>query len=355
MNAEIRNRPRYIKCVVWDLDHTLWDGILLENSAVTELKPGIRETIVTLDERGILHSIASRNDPDLAVAKLKELALAEYFLHPQISWDNKSASVATIAARLDIGLDTLAFVDDQELERDEVGFAHPEVLCIDAEEAATLADRPEFQPKQVTADSRVRRQMYRASIERSTAEDRFSGTNEEFLATLGMRFRISPAGAADIGRAEELVVRTNQLNSTGVMYSAEELAAHAESDDHLLLMAELEDKYGTYGQVGLALVKRGVHQWRLKLLLMSCRVISRGVGTVLLNHVVRLAHGEGARLVAEYVPTDRNRIMYITYRFANFAELGEEDGVTLLAASSMPPPPPPSYLTVETVAAGHLL
>ncbi|MEV6559419.1 HAD-IIIC family phosphatase [Nocardia sp. NPDC051756] len=353
MTSDVRKRPRYIKCVVWDLDHTLWAGILLENAAVTELKPGIRETIVALDERGILHSIASRNDPEIALAKLTELGIAEYFLHPQIGWNNKSASVATIAERLDIGIDTLAFVDDQALERDEVGFAHPEVLCIDAEQAADLPNRPEFQPKQVTADSRVRRHMYRASIERSSAEDQFSGTNDEFLATLDMRFTISPAGPADIGRAEELVVRTNQLNSTGVMYSAEELAAHADSDDHVLLMAELEDKYGTYGQVGLALAQRGAEQWRLKLLLMSCRVISRGVGTVLLNHVVRLAQADGARLVAEYVPTERNRIMYITYRFAGFTEIGEQDGITLLAASAAPPPPPPAYLTVQTLAAEH--
>ncbi|PXX71232.1 HAD superfamily phosphatase (TIGR01681 family)/FkbH-like protein [Nocardia tenerifensis] len=350
MNSDVRQRPRFIKCVVWDLDHTLWDGVLLENAAVTDLKPGIRETIVALDERGILHSIASRNDPEIAAAKLEELGIAEYFLHPQISWDNKSASVATIAQRLDIGIDTLAFVDDQELERDEVRFAHPEVLCVDAAEAATLADRPEFQPKHVTADSRVRRHMYRASIERTAAEEQFAGTNAEFLATLDMRFTISPAGPSDIGRAEELVVRTNQLNSTGVMYSAEELAALADSDDHLLLMAELEDRYGTYGQVGLALAERGPDEWRLKLLLMSCRVISRGVGTVLLNHVLRLAQSEGARLVAEYVPTDRNRIMYITYRFADFQEVGEENGVTLLAASSATPPEPPPYLRVETVA-----
>ncbi|MFI9402353.1 HAD-IIIC family phosphatase [Nocardia sp. NPDC052316] len=348
MNSDVGKRPRQIKCVVWDLDHTLWDGVLLENATVADLKPGIRETIATLDERGILHSVASRNDPEIALAKLAELGIAEYFLYPQIGWDNKSASVAAIAERLNIGIDTLAFVDDQELERDEVRFAHPEVLCIDAVDAVSLVDRPEFQPKQVSADSRMRRHMYRASIERTTAEERFSGTNEQFLATLGMRFAISPARATDIGRAEELVVRTNQLNSTGIMYSAEELAALAESDDHLLLMAELEDKYGTYGQIGLALVARGAAQWRLKLLLMSCRVISRGVGTVLLNHVVRLAQAEGARLVAEYVPTDRNRIMYITYRFANFEEIGEEDGVTLLGASTAPPPPPPDYLTVET-------
>ncbi|MFI9504581.1 HAD-IIIC family phosphatase [Nocardia sp. NPDC052566] len=351
MNQTATQHPRPIKCVVWDLDHTLWDGVLLENAAITELAPGIRETLAALDERGILHSIASRNDPGLAMAKLTELGIADYFLHPQIGWRNKSASIAAVAELLDIGIDALAFVDDQPMERDEVAFTHPEVRCYDATAAATLPEHAEFQPKFVTADARRRRHMYRSGIERTRAEEQFAGTNEQFLATLGMRFTIGPAGREDIGRAEELVVRTNQLNSTGIMYSAEELAACTESEDHLLLMADLDDNYGTYGQIGLALVEIADGEWRLKLLLMSCRVISRGVGTVLLNHVMRLAQAAGARLIAEYVPTERNRIMYITYRFANFTELGERDGVTLLAAPPTPAPPPPSYLTLVTMEA----
>ncbi|WP_067651188.1 HAD-IIIC family phosphatase [Nocardia harenae] len=343
-------RQRQIKCVVWDLDHTLWDGTLLEGAEITDLRPGIRETLVALDERGILHSIASRNDPSAVAATLAELGIADYFLYPQIGWQSKSVSVATIAERLGIGIDTLAFVDDQELERDEVRFAHPEVLCIDAEEAAGLAGRAELRPRAVSADARRRRHLYRASIERTEAEEQFTGTSEEFLATLGMRFTIGPATAADIGRAEELVVRTNQLNSTGIMYSADELAAYANSDEHVLLMAELEDRYGSYGQIGLALAERGISEWRLKLLLMSCRVISRGVGTVLLHHVTALARAAGARLIAEFVGTERNRIMYITYRFAGFEEAGEHDGITLLAAPPGPPPPPPPYLIVQTPA-----
>ncbi|RDI60313.1 HAD-IIIC family phosphatase [Nocardia pseudobrasiliensis] len=348
MSQDDRQRPRRIKCVVWDLDHTLWDGVLLENAAIDDLKPGVRDTIVALDERGILHSVASRNDPDTALAKLAELGIADYFLHPQIGWDNKSTAVAAVAKALDIGIDTLAFVDDQPLERDEVSFVHPQVLCLDAELAATLPQRPEFQPKFVTRDSRLRRQMYLSSIERTRAQERFSGTNEEFLATLDMRFTIGPATRADIGRAEELVVRTNQLNSTGIMYSAEELAALTVSDEHLLLMAELEDNYGAYGQIGLALVHTTPREWTLELLLMSCRVISRGVGTVLLNHIMRLAQDAGVRLIAKYVPSERNRIMYITYRFADFEESGERDGVTLLTASAKPAPPPPPYLTLVT-------
>ncbi|MFE6921433.1 HAD-IIIC family phosphatase [Nocardia sp. NPDC057663] len=341
-------RMKTIKCVVWDLDHTLWSGILLEDGDSVRLRPSVVETIAELDRRGILHSIASRNDFDTTMAKLTELGVAQYFLYPQIGWDAKSASVAKIAKLLNIGIDSLAFVDDQPFEREEVAFAHPDVLCIDALDAGEIATRAEFQPKYVTEDSAARRAMYIASIDRTKAEDEFTGNNEEFLSTLGMEFKISRARRKDLGRAEELVVRTNQLNSTGVMYSEDELAQRCDSDRHLLLMAELTDVYGSYGQIGLASVALEEREWKLELLLMSCRVMSRGVGTVLLNHVVGLAQGNGARLVAAFVPTGRNRIMYVTYRFAGFEDLGEKDGVSLLVAPLTAPPKPPAYLNVIT-------
>ncbi|MHC4213508.1 MAG: HAD-IIIC family phosphatase [Planctomycetota bacterium] len=88
-----------IKCIVWDLDDTLWDGILLEKDDVA-LKPGIREVIQTLDGRGVLHSIASRNNHDDAIGKLKEFGLDKYFLYPQINWSVKSASIAKIQTNL---------------------------------------------------------------------------------------------------------------------------------------------------------------------------------------------------------------------------------------------------------------
>lgn len=347
-SAPESTRTSTIKCVVWDLDHTLWEGILLEDGDQVRLRPEVVDTIVTLDQRGILHSVASRNDHDTTMAKLTELGVAQYFLYPQIGWDAKSESVARIAESLNIGIDALAFIDDQPFEREEVAFAHPGVLCIDAVHAGELAARPEFTPKYITEDSAARRAMYLASIDRTKAEEEFTGNSEKFLATLGMEFTISRAQRKDLGRAEELVVRTNQLNSTGIMYSAEELADRCDSGRHLLLMAELKDVYGTYGQIGLASVELGEREWKLELLLMSCRVMSRGVGTVLLNHTVRLAQQNGARLVAAFVPTGRNRIMYVTYRFAGFEELGERDGVQLLGAPLSAPPEPPEYLKLIT-------
>lgn len=335
-----------VKCLAWDLDNTLWDGVLLEGGNV-RIRPEAADLVRTLDQRGILNSIASRNDHEAAMAVLERVGLADLFLFPQISWNPKSDSVAAIASALNIGLNAVAFVDDQEFERDEVRFHHPQVLCYDATEVPGLAARPEFTPKFVTEESALRRAMYVSSIERDHAQEQFPGTDEEFLATLGMAFTIAPATVDDLQRAEELTVRTNQLNSTGVTYSYSELEALLSSPDHLLLMASLEDKYGTYGKIGLALVARSASEWTLKLLLMSCRVMSRGVGTVLLHHVMRQAKASGARLFAEFVPTDRNRVMYVTYRFADFTEYAEHDGVHILAAPSGDLPDPPAYLRLN--------
>ncbi len=159
-----------IKCVVWDLDHTVWDGILLEDGEV-RLRPGVREAIETLDGRGILHSIASRNDRSTALAKLRELGLLEYFLYPQIHWNPKSGSVAQIAKDLNLALDAFGFIDDQPHERDEVAFSLPQVLCLDASEVDRLVEMPELTPRFITEDSRRRRRMYQADIERNQAEE----------------------------------------------------------------------------------------------------------------------------------------------------------------------------------------
>jgi len=312
-------KPRTVKLVIWDLDETLWEGTLLEGDDVRP-RPEAVKAIETLDQRGVLHSIASRNDPETARAKLRELGLADYFLYPQIGWSAKSVGIREVVETINIGFDAVAFVDDQPFEREEVAHALPEILTVDAADVAGLPERPELMPRFITDESAIRRKMYQADAARNQAQEEFVGPEEEFLAELGMKFTIAPARQEDLQRAEELTVRTNQLNSTGVTYSYEELDQLRQSDDHLLLVASLDDKYGTYGKIGLALVEKGAETWSLQLLLMSCRVMARGVGTILLSHVLTLAKEAGVRLRAAFRPTDRNRMMQVTYRFAGFKE-----------------------------------
>ncbi|MBW8092098.1 MULTISPECIES: HAD-IIIC family phosphatase [Streptomyces] len=345
--SEPGTKPRQgrIKCVVWDLDNTLWDGVLLEDGQVT-VRPEVVAELKRLDDLGILHSVASRNDHDAAMERLAADGLADYFLYPQINWNPKSRSIEQIATSLNIGLDAIAFVDDQPFERAEVAHSLPAVLTVDAAELGEVLRTPEFRPKFVTDESRLRREMYRSAALRDRLEQEYTGTNTEFLASLDMHFTIAPAGREDLQRAEELTVRTNQLNSTGRTYSYEELDELRQSPDHLLLVAGLTDAYGTYGTIGLALAERGRPAWHLRMLLMSCRVLARGVGTVLLNHVMTLARDDGAVLRADFVETGRNRVMYVTYAFAGFAE-AERDGNRLVLESDLRQiQPPPDYLTV---------
>lgn len=334
-----------IKCVVWDLDNTLWKGVLLEDDKV-ELRPEVCGIIKALDERGILHSVASKNDYLYATAKLKEFGLLEYFLYPQISWSTKVKAIETIATSLNIGLDSIALVDDQPFERDEVTHTLPMIMCLDAANLDHVLGMPEMMPRFITDDSRARRLMYSGDIKRKQLEEEWVGPKEEFLATLRMHFTIARAQAEDLKRAEELTVRTHQLNSTGYTYSFEELDQFRQSDKHLLLIGSLEDKYGSYGKIGLALVECLPRRWNIKLLLMSCRVMSAGVGTIMLNYIRNLARGAGVKLGAEFLPTERNRMMYVTYKFAGFKEV-ERDGLIRLEDDLESLPVFPDYIRVS--------
>lgn len=320
------NQAKKVKCVVWDLDNTLWDGTLLEGDDLKINENAVR-VIKALDERGILNSIASKNEYGFAVKKLHDFGLNDFFLHPQINWNAKHSSVKKIAELLKIGIDSFAFVDDQEFELDEVKYSLPEVVCINSNQIDEILQMPEMNPTFITQDSRIRRKMYQSDIRRDEIENSFEGPKQNFLISLGMKFTITKATEDDLQRAEELTVRTHQLNTTGYTYSYEELKGFINSDKHLLLISSLEDKYGTYGKIGLALVEINDKFWNIKLLLMSCRVISRGVGNVMLTHIMNMAKKQGARLLAELIPTEKNRMMYVTYKFAGFKQVSCQDGL----------------------------
>lgn len=318
----VAGSSRQVKCLVWDLDETLWSGTLLQGDR-TEVSDRVRESVLTLDSRGILQSVASRNDYELAMNRLISLGLSEYFLFPQIGWIPKSDSIRKIAERLNIGLDTIAFVDDQEFERAEVAHSLPEVLCLDCAELEHLGQRPEFNPRFITEDSRRRRLTFLGEMQRETAEDEFIGPKEAFLQSLQMKFSMAPAKQTDLSRAEELMARTNQMNTTGYRYSYDELCGMLDSPAYRVLVCELEDRFGQYGKIGLAVIQKEPREWVIKLLLMSCRVMNRGVGSVLIRHIISSAQRCGVRLLAEMIPNDRNRIMYMTYKLAGFSEYGK--------------------------------
>lgn len=310
-------QPAKVKCLVWDLDNTLWRGTLIEDDEVV-LAPEIRDVITTLDARGILQSVASKNDHDLAWTRLEQLGVAEYFVLPAIGWGPKSESVKSIAEQLQFAITTIAFVDDQPTERAEVQYHLPEVRCYTHEQVLDLLNLPEFTPVSVTEDSRRRREMYQANFKRDAEKETFTGPDEDFLRSLELEMRIVRANERDIARVEELTLRTSQMNATGVHYSDEVLRGLSADLGHEVLVISMADRFGPHGAVGVLLLAREPGFWRLKLLATSCRVVQFGAGTVILNWLVDQAHRAGVHLVADFRQTDRNRMMEIAYRFAGF-------------------------------------
>ncbi|MEV5721068.1 HAD-IIIC family phosphatase [Amycolatopsis mediterranei] len=342
-----------IKCVIWDLDETLWAGTLAESDRV-ELSDDVRAVVTGLDERGILQSVCSRNDHDEAWRQLEQLGVAGYFVLPMIGWGPKSTAVSEIVERLGFAQNAVAFVDDQPAERAEVAHHLPGIRCYPADQATRLLGLPEFDPPR-TATSARRRQLYQTEERRTAARAASTGTDADFLRSLRAELTIEPAGDHDLDRLAELTVRTTQLNTTGVPYAREELAALRARADHEVLVARLTDRFGDYGEVGIVLLARLSGVWRIRLLSTSCRVLAHGVGAVLLRWIIDRAHRAGVHLVADFRRTDRNRQMAVAYRFAGFDDApcacrqhftGVPDGRLLHLLPS--PQPPPDTLRLTT-------
>ena len=343
---EAVKKEKKVKCVVWDLDNTLWDGVLSEGEKV-KIKEASVSVMKELDKRGILNSIASRNNYEDAMRVLEKTKLKEYFLVPQINWNAKSTSIEYIAQVLNINIDTLAFIDDQDFELEEVSFAHPEVMCIKSDKIDELLDYREMKPLYITKDASMRRQLYKTDFKRQEYEKGYQGPQYDFLKSLNMKLYIKNADESDLQRVEELVKRTNQLNSTGCSYDYDELKSFINNPDYKLYVYELEDSFGTYGKIGVMLLECSKEIWKIKLLLFSCRVMSRGIGNGALIHILREAYGNNVRLQADFIETDRNKAMYVAYKMFGFAEAGQQGSIKLLEYSGDYNREIPNYMTIS--------
>ncbi|MEO5952270.1 MAG: HAD-IIIC family phosphatase, partial [Chloroflexia bacterium] len=216
---------RHVKCVVWDLDNTLWYGVAvegIEGEDLPTLAPAMLDVIEELERRGIVSSVASRNDPSMREQLLSDARLKQHIVAAQVGWEPKSTALKRIAEQLNIGVDDLAFVDDSAFERAEVAYMLPRVLVL-APDEVEAALRSEALNAGVTGESARRAEMYRAEETRKVAEASFKGSRADFLAGCDMRLSIVPATEADIARVLEMTERTHQLNSTGRRYSEEQL------------------------------------------------------------------------------------------------------------------------------------
>jgi FkbH-like protein len=302
---ESSTEPKKVKCIVWDLDNTLWNGILVEDGVdKLTLKPGIKEVIEEIDRRGILQSVASKNNHDEAMSVIKKFGIEEYFLSPQISWRPKSLAVQTIAHQLNIGLDTLLFVDDSEFELQEVSGVHQEVRTLNASKYLEIAYLEECRVP-VTDESRNRRKMYRVETQRRDAAESFADDYLAFLRHCEIKLNIRPMIDENLERVHELTQRTNQMNFSGNRYDRsvlKEILSTPYLDTYVL---DVEDRFGTYGVVGFCIVDRRVPL--MTDLMFSCRIQSKRVEHAFLSHIIREYISEMDRdFWANYRKTPRN-------------------------------------------------
>lgn len=312
------------KCLVLDLDNTLWGGVVGEDGlggiALSEDYPGnvykaFQRYILTLRDRGVLLAIASKNNREDALEVFEHhpdcILKLSHFASIQVGWQHKAESLRTIAHELNIGTDALVFFDDNPAERELVRQAIPEVTVLDAPGSPLgYSDAIEaagvFDFLVLSEEDRRRAVLYQQDKERESLQ-RTAETLPDFLRSLDMRAVCGHVDDDTLPRVAQLLAKTNQFNTTTRRYTATQLQQISNSGG-IALWLRLTDRFGDNGLVGVAIaVADTKHQWRVDCLLLSCRVISRGAEYVLLRELSRLIRDrDGVELIGEFLPTPKN-------------------------------------------------
>lgn len=335
---------RSAKCLVLDLDNTLWGGVigddgleglrLGQGSALGEAFVAFQVYARALSRRGVILAVCSKNDPENArlpfekhpemVLKLADIAC---FV---ANWSDKAGNLRHIAERLNIGIDSLVFADDNPFERNIVRrelpmVAVPELPDDPAFYAQCLADAGYFEALHVTAEDFERGGQYRANIAREDL--RASHTDlEGYLKSLNMELRWQPFDRVGLQRIVQLINKTNQFNLTTRRYTEGDVLAIMNTPGALTLQLRLLDAFGDNGIIGIVVGIPENRTLRLDTWLMSCRVLGRQVEEATMNLVAAEAQRLGAaRLLGEYLPTKKNNMVRDHYRKLGFENIETRD------------------------------
>jgi len=332
------------KCVVLDMDNTLWGGILGEDGVdginLGASYPGnafsrFQKALKGLSRRGIMLAAASKNNPqdvDEVFAKQNHMVLEkDDFVAMEVHWNPKSESIKSIASDLNIGLGQIVFVDDSGFECEEVRAALPEVTVIH------LNGRPEtyidqvvnsglFDGVSVTAEDANRADLYRTRAEGEKLR-RSTANLEDFYRDLELTVTVKPVDESSFARVAQLTQKTNQFNATTRRYSEAEIRSFAADPEWICLAIEVADRFGDHGLVAVALAEFDSDVLRIDTFLMSCRVIGRTVETAILGAIFIEGKELGARsIIGEIIETKKNppvRDFYERHGFVPGETLGD--------------------------------
>ncbi len=332
------------KAVAVDLDNTLWGGVIGEDGMagiqVGSEYPGaayreLQRALLDLSQRGILLAVCSKNNSEEALAALQShpgmLLHPEHFAAMRINWQDKARNLREIAAELNIGLDAVAFLDDNPVEREHVRREAPEAIVLELPGdpmhfAQAVRDAPVFERLTLSEEDRQRNRYYAAGRERAALEQAASSP-EEFYRSLEQEAEIQPVNALTLARVAQLTQKTNQFNLTTRRYSEQQIAEMMSCPGWQVLSLKVRDRYADNGLVGLAILRDAGAVCEIDTFLLSCRVIGRTVETALLAYIAAQARARGAaRLEGWFLPTKKNAPAGDFYQRHGFALVEDRDG-----------------------------
>ena len=325
------------KCVIVDLDNTLWGGIVgddgVENLQIGQLGIGKAYTefqmwLLELKKRGIILAVCSKNTEDIArepflshpdmILKLEDFAV---FI---ANWENKVDNIITIQKVLNIGFDSIVFIDDNPFERNMVrqaipGIIVPELPQDPSEFLPYLKSLNLFETTFYTREDNIRTQQYQQEAKRMLIQKNYT-TEDEYLESLNMLAKVEEFNDFNIPRVAQLTQRSNQFNLRTIRYNVEEIKKVSESANFLTFAFYLRDDYGDYGLTGIVILEtQKPDVYFIDTFIMSCRVLNRTFEEFILNHIVKVAKDKGAReIIGEYIQTKKNSIVKDLYKNLGF-------------------------------------
>ena len=331
------------KCLVLDLDNTLWGGVIGDDgvdnikigneTAVAESYLSIQKYAKQLKDRGVILAVASKNEEDIAKQGFSHpdslLAYTD-FASFKANWQPKNNNLEQIAGEINIGLDSLVFVDDNPVERDLVrnslsSVSVPDVGSDQTKYISYIDRNYYFESIEISAEDIQRNKYYSENLERNNLKSNFSDYGE-FLKTLEMSAEISGFKSVYLDRITQLTNKTNQFNLTTRRYSFKNIKQISLNDEYICIYAKLKDKYGDNGLVSVVIGKIKDTELHIDLWLMSCRVLKRDLEFAVLKELVQLSIKKGlTSIFGYYYPTKKNKMVENLYLDFGFKLISESD------------------------------
>jgi FkbH-like protein len=335
---------RSCKCVVLDLDNTLWGGVVGddgiegirvgEGDAESESFKSFQEYLLELKNRGVLLAVCSKNNEDIALAafeQLPEMVLKrDDFVSFKANWDTKPENLLAIAEELNIGLDAMLFVDDNPAEREHVRQALPGVKVLELSDdpalyPALLDQCGLLEPVSITSEDREKTDQYHKNAKRKEIESTHSDY-DGYLKSLEQRAEIRNFEPNHLDRITQLINKTNQFNLTTRRLSRSEVEALMNSEDAFSIYVRLVDRFGDNGLISVLSGHKKDNILYVDLWLMSCRVFKRGIEYLLANYLFEHADELGIDTVhGIYIPTAKNSLVKNLYESLGFQKIDEDD------------------------------